>query len=232
VGRRPENLTAPLRHTDEFSSFATSGGNNELNLEPVCVCVPATRSVQAIKYNAAAVCAGDKVDFIIWGLAQPHAVSRGNKEQTEFRSLGKLEGAFGSLRETSRPRYPSAGTAHPPGSHPSLENTGILTYAKRVLFVYICAGARAHHSLHYDIWVCVSVALFSPLALSEACILRFHGKSLMWRNSRGDESIYMGVYIFLMVHIKFSQSCTADGILSFKGEKVENELFCVVLPPC
>lgn len=62
MGRQPESHTT---NTDEFSSFATSGGNNELTSEQ-CVCPSNALVVQAMKYNAA-LCAGDKVDFIIWG---------------------------------------------------------------------------------------------------------------------------------------------------------------------
>jgi hypothetical protein len=51
----------------------------------------------------------------------------------------------------------------------------------------------------------------------------------MWQNCRGDESIW--VYIFFRVHIKMlSIMHSADEILSFKGEKKENELFCGASP--
>lgn len=95
------------------------------------MCVPATRSVQAIKYNAAAAVPEIKWISSFGGLRN-RMLLVGNKEQTEFRSLGKLGGA---LCERRHDPDPSAGTEHPPGSHPSLENTAILTYAKRVLFV-------------------------------------------------------------------------------------------------
>jgi hypothetical protein len=110
-----------------------------------------------------------------FGGLRNHMLLDGNTEkQTEFWSLGKLEGDFGSLlsvRDISRPRSFCRWCTRQGATR--RWNTGILTYiCERVLFVslcFVCARLRerAHHLLHYDIcWVCVSVALFSPFALS------------------------------------------------------------------
>lgn len=146
----------------------------------------------------------------------------GNKEQTEFRSLGKLEGAFGSvLCERHHDPDPSAGTAGAPAREPPLAGIrGFWLMPASAFCISMCVRERAHHSLLYY----VSVALFSPFPSQKLVYCVFMEKSLMWQNCRGDESIWM--YIFFWGNIlKCSQSRTADGILSFKGEKKENKLF-------
>jgi hypothetical protein len=123
--------------------------------------------------------------------------------------------ALSAVSDISHDPDPSAGAP----SHPSLCNTGILTY----VYVYasaFCVWERERESARSIRSIMISVALFSPFALSQRSLyIAFSWKKpyMLWGE--------MKVYIFLRVHIKMlSIMHSADEILSFKGE--ENELFC------
>jgi hypothetical protein len=155
---------------------------------------------------------------------KPHAVRREHGETDRILVVREIRRSFwlSAVSDISHDPDPSAGAP----SHPSLWNTGILTYVYvRVLFVSLCfVFGRERESARTIRSIMISVALFSPFALSQRSLYI----AFSWKKPYvcyGEMKVYGCIYIFLRVHIKMlSIMHSADEILSFKGE--ENELFC------